>query len=452
MRVQSLLNPALDFIQSPYTSTISTSSTPERMSSATPTDSQSSNSPTPPSPGPLRRRSLVTTWDHPGNYQPHEGEPENAELADQMKAKQKQFNIKPLGQIARSTKHIPYTSDKRTLTAKTGLEALDVFRYTFDSNGESWGVMWDCNVGLVRITPFFKALGLVKTAPAKSLDRNPGLRDITYSITGGAIIAQGYWMPFEAARAVCTTFCYHIRWALTPIFGYNFPAECLHPGHPDFGNYKIPRDIIRDCTQRMNQLRRGAPSTKIPEETDCTSAQASDDSESTMNSRIASPAPPRRLRSQKKRTYKQLSDTDADIDTDSDRETNYRETPQRRSSSPVSPKTQLVRAFTPINARAKKAPAPTSAPRSMPATPFDRPVSAEIVPPPSRGQQGGRYFKKRKRADAGLQETSSPPPKAEEHTKKAIGDEELQAAETLLSLGGNQTWASSLDSSEKREV
>ncbi|KAL9090920.1 MAG: hypothetical protein Q9165_005128 [Trypethelium subeluteriae] len=420
------------------------------MSSATPSDSRGSNSSTTPYPEHLRRRSLAAPRDPPENYQPHEGEPENAELADTIRAKHEQFKIKPLGRIAQSTKHIPYTSDKRTLTAKTGLEALDVFRYTFDFGGESWGVMWDCNVGLVRITSFFKALGFVKTAPAKALDRNPGLRDITHSITGGSIIAQGYWMPFEAARAVCLTFCYRIRWALTPIFGHAFPEECLHPGHSDFGNFRIPRNIIRDCTKRMKELRSGTPSTKTPEEADRISAEASDAAESTMDSRIASPAPPRRLRSRKKRAYKQLSNTDTEIDSDGG--TDYRETPQRRSSSPVSPKTQPARAFTPINARAKKAPAPTSAPRSTSANPFNSPVEAEVSPPPSRGQQGERYFKKRKRADAGLHGVSSLPSKAEEGTEKAVGDAELQAAETLLSLGGNQSWASSSGSSQKQEI
>lgn len=72
--------------------------------------------------------------------------------------------------------------------------------------------MWDYNIGLVRITHLFKALGYSKvcwysptgcrkddrylttcfqTTPAKVLTMNPGLRDICHSITGGAIAAQG---------------------------------------------------------------------------------------------------------------------------------------------------------------------------------------------------------------------------------------------------------------------
>lgn len=72
--------------------------------------------------------------------------------------------------------------------------------------------MWDYNVGLVRMTPFFKCCKYSKvvlpfpylsvsphapktdqkqTMPAKMLNMNPGLRDITHSITGGSIMAQG---------------------------------------------------------------------------------------------------------------------------------------------------------------------------------------------------------------------------------------------------------------------
>lgn len=80
--------------------------------------------------------------------------------------------------------------------------------------------MWDYNVGLVRMTPFFKCCKYSKvcfrsifriffsacdgskkdidngqTQPAKMLNLNPGLRDITHSITGGSIAAQGKITP-----------------------------------------------------------------------------------------------------------------------------------------------------------------------------------------------------------------------------------------------------------------
>lgn len=47
-------------------------------------------------------------------------------------------------------------------------------------------------------------------------------------------------MPFACARAVCATFCYEIRWALTPIFGAAFLRDCA----ATFSDYKIERQII----------------------------------------------------------------------------------------------------------------------------------------------------------------------------------------------------------------
>jgi hypothetical protein len=73
--------------------------------------------------------------------------------------------------------------------------------------------MWDYNIGLVRITPFFKCCKYSKvdynsfseiyvnstdreqTTPAKMLNMNPGLKEITHSITGGALAAQGKFLP-----------------------------------------------------------------------------------------------------------------------------------------------------------------------------------------------------------------------------------------------------------------
>jgi hypothetical protein len=39
----------------------------------------------------------------------------------------------------------------------------------------------------------------------------------------------GYWMPYEAARAMAATFCWRIRYALTPLFGTEFPAMTYDP-------------------------------------------------------------------------------------------------------------------------------------------------------------------------------------------------------------------------------
>ena len=109
--------------------------------------------------------------------------------------------------------------------------------------------------------------------PAKMLNSNPGLREICHSITGGALAAQGdvhsifcllisliltilgYWMPFEAAKAVAATFCYHIRYALTPLFGLDFVSMCIRPGEEGFGHMVIDREIVRRCTEEANEYR-----------------------------------------------------------------------------------------------------------------------------------------------------------------------------------------------------
>lgn len=103
-----------------------------------------------------------------------------------------------------------------------------MFQYIFKVPGDDneYTVMWDYNVGLVRMTPFFKCckyskvryhLGLPsfiigiswylkttlinkQTQPAKMLNMNPGLRDITHSITGGSIMAQGKTFDTQSAR------------------------------------------------------------------------------------------------------------------------------------------------------------------------------------------------------------------------------------------------------------
>lgn len=147
--------------------------------------------------------------------------------------------------------------------------------------------MWDYNIGLVRTTPLFRSQNYSKvsqrlrdpshrssnanhaqTTPAKVLDANPGLREISHSITGGAIVAQGtpspfpssskpltnkpgYWIPFEAAKAVAATFCWRIRYALTPIFGLDFPSKCIHPQDRTrrFGQMLIDPAIVKTATE-----------------------------------------------------------------------------------------------------------------------------------------------------------------------------------------------------------
>ena len=62
-------------------------------------------------------------------------------------------------------------------------------------------------------------------------------------------------MPFEAAKAVAATFCYRIRYALTPVFGLDFPSLCIDPGDENFSRMIIDRSIVRKCTDAANGYR-----------------------------------------------------------------------------------------------------------------------------------------------------------------------------------------------------
>lgn len=55
-------------------------------------------------------------------------------------------------------------------------------------------------------------------------------------------------MPFEAARAMAATFCFNIRYALTPLFGVKFLSLCLRPEDTNFGRMVIDSKIVRHCT------------------------------------------------------------------------------------------------------------------------------------------------------------------------------------------------------------
>ncbi|KAL4908502.1 hypothetical protein BDW74DRAFT_166160 [Aspergillus multicolor] len=185
-------------------------------------------------------------------YPPH-GDPKGRFARDHH-----DFRLHPCGNIADYPRHIPYNSDKKSFQDRTGRESFEVFQYTFQMPGEEkqWTVMWDYNIGLVRTTHLFKCNDYSKTMPAKMLNQNPGLRDICHSITGGALAAQGYWMPYEAAKAVSATFCWKIRYALTPLFGADFPDLCVHPeDRSRFGRMIIDPSVVQMATEKANYYR-----------------------------------------------------------------------------------------------------------------------------------------------------------------------------------------------------
>jgi len=63
-------------------------------------------------------------------------------------------------------------------------------------------------------------------------------------------------MPFSCAKAVCATFCQHISGALIPIFGPQFPSECVHPDAPDHGRMCIDPALVAEATLEAEDFRR----------------------------------------------------------------------------------------------------------------------------------------------------------------------------------------------------
>lgn len=63
-------------------------------------------------------------------------------------------------------------------------------------------------------------------------------------------------MPYDAAKALAATFCWRIRHVLTPLFGTDFPAMCIHPDERKrHGVMIIDPDITRRATLKANYYR-----------------------------------------------------------------------------------------------------------------------------------------------------------------------------------------------------
>ncbi|PYH46962.1 putative APSES transcription factor Xbp1 [Aspergillus saccharolyticus JOP 1030-1] len=170
-----------------------------------------------------------------------------------------EFGMEPTQVIANRHCHIPYDPKKRDFSQRTGRTGFDVFLYTFKVRDERTGLeqeeremMWDYKNGLVRTTHLFRCnRSFDKTCPKRMLQSTPGLMPNAHNITGGNVIRQGYFVPWECARALATRFCWDVRYALTPIFGNDFPEDCLHPDHPDYRQWLIDPEIVHDSAEKQ---------------------------------------------------------------------------------------------------------------------------------------------------------------------------------------------------------
>lgn len=63
-------------------------------------------------------------------------------------------------------------------------------------------------------------------------------------------------MPHACAKAVCATFCAPIAGALIPIFGPDFPSQCISPDAPEHGRMAIDPSIVAESGREAQLYRR----------------------------------------------------------------------------------------------------------------------------------------------------------------------------------------------------
>lgn len=65
-------------------------------------------------------------------------------------------------------------------------------------------------------------------------------------------------MPYEAAKAVAATFCWKIRHVLVPLFGPDFPAQCIKPkngSQTNLSQITIDIEIVKRATETAEMYR-----------------------------------------------------------------------------------------------------------------------------------------------------------------------------------------------------
>ena len=136
-------------------------------------------------------------------------------------------------------------------------------------------------------------------------------------------------MPYHAARAIAATFCYDIRWALTPVFGDGFPSICLTPNDPCFAKFLIDPAIVQYCTQETAKFRDLGPLYEV---------HGVDTSSPVRTAKSRFGAPPLSVKVVKQRSV-QAADIESGYGSDAEGRDRYLCSPE------VSPRTR----FTPIN-------------------------------------------------------------------------------------------------------
>lgn len=71
-------------------------------------------------------------------------------------------------------------------------------------------------------------------------------------------------MPYQAAKQLAATFCWDVRWALTPVFGNDFPQICRPHQNPSFARFVIDPQIVRFCNAETARFREEGASYQLP--------------------------------------------------------------------------------------------------------------------------------------------------------------------------------------------
>ena len=124
-------------------------------------------------------------------------------------------------------------------------------------------------------------------------------------------------MPFEAAKAVATTFCYNIRYALVPLFGPGIASTCIKPGSEGFAQMVIDPQVVSRCTLEAKKYKELASEKKFE-------ASRSNTPESKA---VASSLWPRHMKSKGKKL-----NSNSPYSSDADGDGNYLPSPQSSST------------------------------------------------------------------------------------------------------------------------
>ncbi|KAF8547930.1 hypothetical protein OG21DRAFT_1471867 [Imleria badia] len=162
------------------------------------------------------------------------------------------------------TRFRPYASPHHQVTKGRYITSNDprgyIPVYEYPLNGQ-W-IMMDIDDGYILWTGIWKALGNSKADIVKMIDSQPDLASVIRRVRGGYLKIQGTWMPYEVALRLSRRVAWPIRDDLVPLFGPTFPATCLSPDQPGYGQV-VSSASGRRRPRRTNQSAAPISSTSL---------------------------------------------------------------------------------------------------------------------------------------------------------------------------------------------